>query len=191
MLGELYCNFFGHHYKLNVVKPRFFNSYGPGEVPGEYRNVIPNFIYWAMKGLPLPITGDGSETRDFTYVGDIVDGLLRAGSLAKAVGEEFNLASSSETRIVDLATLVNTLTRNTAGVRFVETRRWDTKKRLLASVERARDLLGYTPSTGFEEGLRTTVRWFSDNWQLIENCVSFGPGRSSAVREMASVGGAR
>ena len=66
MLGELYCNFFHHHYELPVVKPRFFNSYGPGEVPGQYRNVIPNFIYWAIKGLPLPITGTGEETRDFT-----------------------------------------------------------------------------------------------------------------------------
>ena len=50
MLGELYCNFFQHHYDLPVVKARFFNSYGPGEVPGQYRNVIPNFIYWAMQG---------------------------------------------------------------------------------------------------------------------------------------------
>ena len=66
MLGELYCNFFYNHHGLDVVKPRFFNSYGPGEVPGQYRNVIPNFIYWAMKGDPLPITGSGEETRDFT-----------------------------------------------------------------------------------------------------------------------------
>ncbi|MBW1987887.1 MAG: NAD-dependent epimerase/dehydratase family protein, partial [Deltaproteobacteria bacterium] len=50
MLGELYCNFFHHHYELPVVKARFFNSYGPGEVPGQYRNVIPNFIYWALQG---------------------------------------------------------------------------------------------------------------------------------------------
>jgi nucleoside-diphosphate-sugar epimerase len=59
MAGELYCNFYWHHYGLPIVKTRFFNSYGPGEVPGQYRNVIPNFIYWAMKGQPLPITGDG------------------------------------------------------------------------------------------------------------------------------------
>jgi len=72
MLGELYCNFFKNHYDLKVVKTRFFNSYGPGEVPGQYRNVIPNFIYWAMKGDALPITGTGEETRDFTYVGDLV-----------------------------------------------------------------------------------------------------------------------
>jgi nucleoside-diphosphate-sugar epimerase len=61
---------------LKVVKPRFFNSYGPGEVPGQYRNVIPNFVYWAMKGQPLPITGTGEETRDFTYVGDVVEANL-------------------------------------------------------------------------------------------------------------------
>src|SRR3990170_3102888 len=77
MLGELYCNFFKNHHGLKVVKARFFNSYGPGEVPGQYRNVIPNFIYWAVKGEALPITGTGEETRDFTYVGDIVDGLMR------------------------------------------------------------------------------------------------------------------
>lgn len=59
MGGELYCNFYWHHYGLPIVKTRFFNSYGPGEVPGQYRNVIPNFIYWAMKGQPLPITGEG------------------------------------------------------------------------------------------------------------------------------------
>ena len=83
MLGELYCNFFCHQHGLEVVKPRFFNSYGPGEVPGQYRNVIPNFIYWALNGQPLPITGTGEETRDFTFVGDIVDGLLRAGAHAE------------------------------------------------------------------------------------------------------------
>ncbi len=107
MLGELYGNFFHHHYGLKVVKTRFFNSYGPGEVPGQYRNVIPNFIYWAMKGQPLPITGSGEETRDFTFVGDIADGLLRSGQYESAIGEEFNLASGTETRIIDLARMVN------------------------------------------------------------------------------------
>ena len=100
MLGELYCNFFCHHYGLKVVKPRFFNSYGPGEVPGQYRNVIPNFIYWAMKGLPL---------------------------------------------------------------------------------------IGYCPGTPFEVGLQRTVHWFRDNWDRIEASARFGPGVSSAVREMMAV----
>ncbi len=185
MLGELYGNFFYHHYGLKVVKPRFFNSYGPGEVPGQYRNVIPNFIYWAMKGLPLPITGNGDETRDFTFVGDIVDGLLRAGVAEEAVGQEFNLASGRETRIGDLAEMVNAATGNKAGVHFVSRRKWDTKSRLLASVDRARELIGYEPGTGFEEGLALTVAWFKDNWQLIDGGARFQPGASAAVREVA------
>lgn len=184
MLGELYCNFYWHHYDLPVVKPRFFNSYGPGEVPGQYRNVVPNFVYWAMKGLALPITGDGSETRDFTYVGDIVDGLLRAGSDPRAVGQEFNLAAGREVRIVDLANMVNAAVGNKAGIRFVPRRKWDTKKRLLASIDRAQDLLGYAPATTFEAGLKSTLNWFHENWDMIDAAASFGPGASSAVRQM-------
>jgi nucleoside-diphosphate-sugar epimerase len=184
MLGELYCNFFFNHYGLKVVKPRFFNSYGPGEVPGQYRNVIPNFIYWAMNGLPLPITGTGEETRDFTYVGDIVDGLLRAGTMENAIGQEFNLASGVETRIIDLANMINEATGNIGGTKLTQRRKWDTKPRLLASVERARTLIGYQPSTPLDVGLEKTIQWFQDKWDKIEASSRFGPGASSAVRAM-------
>jgi len=181
MLGELYANFFHHHYELPIVKPRFFNSYGPGEIPGQYRNVIPNFIYWAMKGLPLPITGTGEETRDFAYVGDIVDGLLRAGVLEAAIGEEFNLASGRETSIKHLADMVNAATGNKAGIRWSPVRKWDTKKRLLASVDKAGELIGYSPNTFFEEGLAANIAWFRANWDRIEAYNGFVPGASSAV----------
>ncbi|RLJ05502.1 MAG: nucleotide sugar epimerase [Candidatus Aenigmatarchaeota archaeon] len=183
MLGELYCNFFYNHYGLPVVKTRFFNSYGPGEVPGQYRNVIPNFIYWAMKGLPLPITGTGEETRDFTYVMDLVDGLLRAGYYEQAIGQEFNLASGKETRIIDLANMINEAVGNTAGVKYVSRRKWDTKSRLLASIEKAKKLVGYEPKTEFKEGLINTIQWFKENWDKIEKAAKFGPGVSSAVRD--------
>lgn len=183
MLGELYCNFFRNHYGLNVVKTRFFNSYGPGEVPGQYRNVIPNFIYWAMKGEALPITGSGEETRDFTYVSDLVDGLLRAGYYEAAIGQEFNLASGKETRIIDLANMVNEAVGNESGINLIPKRKWDTKSRLLASVDRAKKLINYEPKTEFREGLMTTIQWFRDNWDYIEKSASFGPGVSSAVRD--------
>lgn len=186
MLGELYCNFFFNHYGLNVVKPRFFNSYGPGEVPGQYRNVIPNFIYWAMKGLPLPITGTGEETRDFTYVGDTIDGLLRVGVMETAIGEEFNLASGKETQIIDLARMINDLTGNKAGICFAQKRKWDTKSRRLASIEKARELLGYEPRTSFHEGLGNAVQWFRDNWEQIDAAAKFKPGVSSAVRDFTT-----
>lgn len=182
MLGELYANFFHHHYGLNVVKTRFFNSYGPGEVPGQYRNVIPNFIYWAMKGAPLPIAGNPDATRDFCYVGDIVDGLLRAGYAEAAIGQEMNLASERETKIGDLAATINTLTGNKAGTVMVGKRKWDTKTRLLASVDRARSLIGYEPSMKFEDGLKTTISWFKSHWDDIERSASFPTGMSSAVR---------
>jgi nucleoside-diphosphate-sugar epimerase len=188
MVGELYCNFFQHHYDLGVVKARFFNSYGPGEVPGQYRNVIPNFIYLAMQGHPLPITGTGEETRDFTYVGDIVDGLLRAGYYEAAVGQEFNLASGEETRIIDLAQMINDLVGNQAGIKFAERRKWDTKSRLLASVDRAKSLIGYQPNTPFLEGLKQAIAWFQDNWDLIAAAARFGPGMSSAVRQLVTKG---
>jgi UDP-glucose 4-epimerase len=186
MLGELYGNFFQHHYGLAVVKARFFNSYGPGELPGQYRNVIPNFIYWAMRGEPLPITGTGEETRDFTYVGDIVDGLLRAGYFEAAAGREFNLASGKETRIIDLARMINDQVGNEAGVKFAERRKWDTKPRLLASVARAQSLLGYQPATPFPVGLKNTLAWFKENWDRISPAARFEPGISSAVRSIVT-----
>ncbi|MBN1788441.1 MAG: NAD-dependent epimerase/dehydratase family protein [Sedimentisphaerales bacterium] len=182
MLGELYCNYFAKQYGLKVVKARFFNSFGPGEVPGQYRNVIPNFIYRAMKGLPLTVTGDGKETRDFTYVGDIVDGLLRSGYFEEAVGEAFNFASGTETKIIDLANMVNKYTGNKSSIDFLERRKWDTKQRLLGSYEKAGKAIGYKPVMLFEKGLKSTIEWFRDNWDDIDASASFGPGMSSAVR---------
>jgi UDP-glucose 4-epimerase len=183
MLGELYCNYFNHQYDLPVVKTRFFNSYGPGEIPGQYRNVIPNFIYWALSKKALPITGTGEETRDFTYVGDIVDGLLRAGYDEKAAGEEFNLAAGREVKIGELARMINKLTENPSGISYAPKRKWDNKSRILASIEKAKKLIGYDPQTSFDDGLKNAVAWFKANWENIEKSASFPPGMSSAVRK--------
>jgi|WetSurMetagenome_2_1015567.scaffolds.fasta_scaffold102356_2 UDP-glucose 4-epimerase len=182
MTGEMYCNFYHHHYELPIVNCRFFNSYGPGEAPGQYRNVIPNFLYWAMQGRSLPITGTGEETRDFTYVLDLVQGLIMAGYEQKAIGENFNLASGTEIRIRDLVERVNRAAKNKAPIQFLERRKWDTKPRLLASIEKAGMLIGYRPLVGFQEGFKTTIEWFRDNWDTIERMADFPPGMSSAVR---------
>ena len=128
-----------------------------------------------MKGLPLPITGTGEETRDFTWVGDIVDGLLRAGVVEAAIGEEFNLASGRETTIKDLANKINAITGNEAGIKWAEVRKWDTKKRLRASVDKARNLIGYAPDTDFDWAMAQTVQWFKDNWELIDGSASLDP----------------
>jgi len=184
MLGELYANFYHHHYGLPVVKTRFFNSYGPGEVPGQYRNVIPNFIYWALAGLPLPFTGSGEETRDFTYVMDIVDALLRGGYYDEAIGAEMNIASGREINILAMAELINELTGNQAGIVRAPARVWDTKKRLLASIDRAKEVVGYEPKMEFRQGLEATIKWFKDNWEQIRHDAEFPPGSSAAVQGM-------
>jgi len=191
MTGEMYCNFYHHHYELPIVNCRFFNSYGPGEAPGQYRNVIPNFIYWAMQGRGLPITGSGEETRDFTYVLDLVQGLIKAGYYQEANGENFNLASGTETCIRDLAAMVNDATGNRTPINFMERRKWDTKPRLLASIEKARRLVGYEPLIGFTEGLETNIEWFRDNWEKIVMVADFPPGMSSAVRGAKSICGVK
>jgi UDP-glucose 4-epimerase len=187
MTGEMYNNFYLHHYGLKTVNCRFFNSYGPGEVPGQYRNVIPNFIYWAMNGISLPITGTGEETRDFTYVLDLIQGLIKAGYEENAVGENFNLAAGKEISIRDMAAQVNASTANTAEICFRERRKWDTKPRLLASIEKARELVGYEPIVEFDEGFGTNIEWFRDNWDRIAAAADFPPGMSSAVRGVKSI----
>jgi len=173
MLGELYTNYFHNLYELPIVNARFFNSYGSGEVPGKYRNVIPNFIYWSMKGLPLPITGTGDETRDFTYVGDIIEGLLAMAHYDKAVGEAFNLGANREIQIKDLANWVNDLTGNKKGIIYKERRNWDKKTHLLSSIDKAKKLLNYHPKVDFRKGLENTHIWFKEYWENIQKSAEF------------------
>lgn len=142
-------------------------------MPGKYRNVIPNFFYWAMNKQALPITGDGTETRDWTYVDDIINGLLVMGIKEEVVGEALNLGSGKEHRVIDLANMVNELTSNEAGVKYVERRNWDVKHRLLSSIKKAKNLLGYEPQMEFDKGLKKVHEWFVDNWENIEKSAEF------------------
>ena len=173
LLGELYTNCFYNLYGLPIVNVRLFNVYGPGEVPGKYRNVIPNFFFWAMKGQALPITGDGTETRDWTFVDDAVNGLLAGGVIEETVGEAINIGSGTEQRVVDMARIVNKLTGNKSGIQHVERREWDAKPQLLSSIDKARRLIGYQPQVTFKDGLRKVHEWFVENWENIEESAEF------------------
>jgi nucleoside-diphosphate-sugar epimerase len=183
MAGEMYSNFYFHHYGLKTVNCRFFNSFGPGEVPGQYRNVIPNFVYWSMQEKSLPLTGTGDETRDFTYVLDLVQGLIKAGYYEDAIGQAFNLASGKETKIKDMISMVNNATGNATPITKFPPRKWDTKKRLLASIDLAGKLIDYKPIISFEEGLKSNFDWFNNNWDKIQQVADFPVGMSSAVRK--------
>lgn len=171
-LGEMYTYYFHTLYDLPVANARFFNSFGPGEVPGKYRNVIPNFFYWAYQGRALPITGDGTETRDWAYVGDIVDGLLRMAVVDDAIGEAYNLATGTETKVIEMAKKINERTGNTAGIEYRERRDWDNKPQILGSIEKSSRVLGYEPSVSFDEGLDRVHDWFEQNMDRIEAAAS-------------------
>jgi UDP-glucose 4-epimerase len=173
LLGELYCNYFHDYYNLPVAIARYFNVYGPGEIPGKYRNVIPNFIWRALHKQPLPITGTGEETRDFTFVEDIIDGTLRMGVVKEAVGQATNLASETETRVIDLANWINEFTENEAGIVMRPRRDWDKVVKRRASIEKAKKILGYEPKTEIKQGIKKTVDWILENKDRIEASVSF------------------
>ncbi len=167
-LGEQYCRFFHAHHEVPSVRVRFFNSYGPGELPGKYRNVIPNFFYRAKLQEPLPIIGTGGQTRDWTFVGDIVDGLLRAGAGDAGVGHSINLGTGRETTVMQIANEINQLTGNPAGVVYREARSWDRHSRRMAATAKARRLLDFQSGTDISAGLYQTARWFEQNWNLIQ-----------------------
>lgn len=183
MTGEMYCNYYYHHFGLPIVNCRFFNSYGPGEVPGQYRNVIPNFMYWMKLGKDIPLTGEGNETRDFTSVLDLCQGLIKSCTHQQAVGENFNLAAGSEITIKNLiSSLGNAFEKEYKIVRRPR-RKWDTKPRILASIEKAQKRINYKPIISFEEGFKDTFEWFNDNWEEILSLADFPPGLNSAVRK--------
>lgn len=159
LLGERYVDFFRDFHGLGTVILRYFNAYGPGEHPGRYRNVIPNFFRLAASGRPLTITGTGEETRDFTFVQDTVGLTLLAAVDERALGRVYNVGSGRETTILSLAEKINELTGNPAGIVFAERRGWDRIPRRLADIGRARAELDYAPSVGLDEGLERTWAW--------------------------------
>lgn len=160
-LGEFYCNYFRS--MVSTVRCRFFNSFGPGEVPGRYRNVIPNFVWWALRDEPLPITGSGEETRDFIFVDDLVDGLVRAATVPDAHGLAFNLGTGVQTRIIDLAHLIIDACGSKSAVTYAPRRDWDHSVRREANIGLAGRVLGFAPVTGVGDGIDRTVSWFREN----------------------------
>ncbi len=179
--AEMYCNYYYEYFRLPIVTLRLFNSYGPGEVPGQYRNVIPNFIYWALNNQPLPLTGVGKMMRDFVYIDDTVEGIIRAGSYQEAIGESINITSGNGIDIRNLASIVNKVTGNTAGVLQYDKRKWDTRLEITGDGTKAFQLLHFQPKTEFERGIEKTVQWFKNNWKNICTSSDFKPGMSTAV----------
>jgi len=137
---------------------RVFNTYGPRMRLDDGR-VVPNFIGQALRGEPLTVYGDGSQSRSFCYVGDLIDGVYKL-LLSDAV-EPVNLGNPEEMTILELAHKVNDITGNSAGIVYKPLPRDDPKRRC-PDISRARQLLGWEPKVGLGEGLRKTIEWFKE-----------------------------
>jgi nucleoside-diphosphate-sugar epimerase len=133
--------------------------------------VIPNFVWRALHGDPLVITGTGHETRDFIYVDDLVGGLMRAASVSEAHGRAFNLGTGVQTRILDLAENVIKACESDSEIVFGARRPWDHAVHRQADISRAQSVLGFDPAVGISEGLARTVAWFRSNLNQIETAV--------------------
>src|SRR5436190_12922411 len=186
IFGEFYSNYYFKAHRLPVVKARFQNVYGPGEILGAgqwrgttatvWRNVIPTFVYRALKGLPLELDNEGLATRDFIYVADIVEGLILCAT-ARAPRHVYNLASGEETSIRELGENVNALCGNEAGIELKPARDWDRSGRRFGSTEKARRELGFESRVSLDEGLRLTVDWMREHLDLIDACIERHAGK--------------
>jgi UDP-glucose 4-epimerase len=163
LVGEQYMSLFTSLYGLETVTIRYFNVFGPRQDPSSpYSGVIALFITRLLAGEPPIITGDGGQTRDFTYIDNVVDGVLRAAESPRAAGQVINVATGERTSITELAEMLARLIGSPLSPVHVEARAGDVRDSL-ADLTRARQLLNYTPHVSLEDGLRRTIAWYRDH----------------------------
>ncbi|MFW5746852.1 MAG: SDR family oxidoreductase [Nanoarchaeota archaeon] len=157
---EMYCRIFPELYGLETVGLRYFNVYGPRQDPsGLYPAVIPAFVSRALREEPLTIFGDGTATRDFTYVRDVAHANLHALVQEGIAGETFNIACGRRISIRELAEKIQQLTGSGSEITTGDPRPGDVDHSL-ADTTKAGKLLGFVPETTIDEGLKETIEWF-------------------------------
>jgi nucleoside-diphosphate-sugar epimerase len=160
LVAEQYCQMFTRLYGLETVTIRYFNVFGPRQDPSSpYSGVISLFIRALVERRQPTIYGDGGQTRDFTYVANVVDGVLRACQAPAASGEVINVATAGRISLKQLFDAVKQLTGADVEPIYAETRAGDVRDSQ-ADIGKARRLLGYEPIVRFEQGLEKTVEWF-------------------------------
>jgi nucleoside-diphosphate-sugar epimerase len=159
--GERHCWLFTNLYDLETVSLRYFNVFGPRQDPtSQYAAVIPRFITSILKDETITIYGDGEQTRDFTYIENVVEANILAASAPNAVGEVINIACGSRITIKQLAEFLMDAIDKRVGIESLATRPGEVRDSL-ASITRAEKLFGYQPKIDVWEGLRRTISWFS------------------------------
>ncbi len=157
--GESITMEFVRQYDLDARIVRIFNTYGPRNDPEDGR-VVPNFIMRALRGDPLPVFGDGSQTRSLCYVSDLVRGLREAMRATDARGEVINLGNPDERTIKDLAELITKLCNSTSDFEYLPERPDDPYKRC-PDITKAMNFLGWQPIVDIETGMKNTIDYFS------------------------------
>jgi nucleoside-diphosphate-sugar epimerase len=159
LVAEQYCQLFTRLYRFETVTIRYFNVFGPRQDPGSpYSGVISLFATALLEGRPPTIYGDGEQTRDFTYVGNVVDGVLRACEAPDAVGEVINVATGLRISLNELLRVMSRLVGASVTAMYKDERTGDVRDSQ-ADITKAKTLLGYTPIIGLEEGLKRTLEW--------------------------------
>ena len=160
VVGEQYLQMFTKLYKLETVSIRYFNVFGPRQDPtSPYSGVISVFATALLENRSPKIYGDGKQTRDFTYVANVVDGVLRAGDAPNASGEVINVATGGRISLNDLFYAMRDVVGGNLEPTYAEPRQGDVRDSQ-ADIRKAKDLLGYTPSVSFEDGLARTIAWY-------------------------------
>jgi UDP-glucose 4-epimerase len=160
IIGEQYCQMFTRLYGLETVTTRFFNVFGPRQQPGSpYSGVISLFIEAVVEGRVPTIYGDGGQTRDFTYVSDVVDGILRACEAPDVAGEIINVAAGRRVSLLELLETLQDLAGRRVAPAFAEVRQGDVRDSQ-ADIAKAERLLGFTAAVPFRDGLAETLAWF-------------------------------
>jgi UDP-glucose 4-epimerase len=159
-IGEQYCQLFTRLYGLETVSIRYFNVFGPRQHPSSpYSGVISLFIKAALEGRAPTIHGDGRQTRDFTYIDNVVDGVLRAAVAPDASGHVINVATGGRVSLLDVWEALRDITGVTTTPTFGPPRDGDVRDSQ-ADIQKAERVLGYRPSVSFEDGLARAVEWF-------------------------------
>jgi nucleoside-diphosphate-sugar epimerase len=159
LVAEQYCQMFTRLYGFETVTIRYFNVFGPRQDPGSpYSGVISLFATALLAGRQPLIYGDGEQTRDFTYVSNVVDGVLRACEAPKAAGEVINVATGGRISLNELLRTMNRILGTNIQAIHLDGRAGDVKDSQ-ADISKARTLLGYTPQILLEEGLTKTIAW--------------------------------
>jgi dTDP-glucose 4,6-dehydratase len=147
------------YHKLPVRIVRIFNTYGPRMRLNDGR-VVPNFIYQALKNKPITVYGDGTQTRSFCYISDLVEGIYKL--LFKNIPEPVNLGNPQEMRIIDFAYLIKKLTNSKSKIVFKPLPQDDPKQRR-PDITKAKKLLNWEPKVSLEKGLKLTIEYFKNN----------------------------